>query len=159
MFKVSTTSTHTWSQMVTSTTSICLCWWWTLWTHALTRMFIYMIHQHQWRSGQVKTSLLKRFRRSSISWIFISCTLCCITPIEVNFRRMMTLDHFNESMIHLMPFSLVISCCNVTFSVFWLPQGSVATLIKWVGWGSYCCMWRSFLNLTVKNCVKIVDFR
>ena len=24
----------------------CACWWWTLWTHALTWMFIYMIHQN-----------------------------------------------------------------------------------------------------------------
>jgi len=25
---------------------MCACWWWTLWTHALTWMFIYMIHQN-----------------------------------------------------------------------------------------------------------------
>jgi len=31
---------------------------------------------------------------------------------------MMTLVHFDEAMIHLMQFSLVISCCNITFLVF-----------------------------------------
>jgi len=31
---------------------------------------------------------------------------------------MMTLVHFDEAMIHLMQFSLVISRCNITFSVF-----------------------------------------
>ena len=41
---------------------------------------------------------------------------------------MMSLVHFDEAMIHLMQFSLVITRCNVTFSVFWLSQGSVATL-------------------------------
>jgi len=25
---------------------MCACWWWTLWTHALTGMFIYMTHQN-----------------------------------------------------------------------------------------------------------------
>jgi len=40
----------------------------------------------------------------------------------------MTLVHFDEAMIHLLQFSLVISRCNVSFSVFWLSQGSVATL-------------------------------
>jgi len=30
----------------------------------------------------------------------------------------MTLVHFDEAMIHLMQFSLVISRCNITFSVF-----------------------------------------
>jgi len=31
---------------------------------------------------------------------------------------MMTLVHFDEAMIHLMQLSLVISRCNITFSVF-----------------------------------------
>ena len=57
-------------------------------------------------------------------------------------------------MIHLMQLSLVISHCNITFSVFWLSQGSVATLIRWGGWSSYCYMCCSFLNLTVKNALK-----
>jgi len=46
----------------------------------------------------------------------------------------MTLVHFDEAMILLMQFSLVISCCNITFLVFWISQGGVATLIKWGGW-------------------------
>jgi len=47
---------------------------------------------------------------------------------------MMTEVHFDEAMIHLMEFSLVISRCNITFSVFLLSQGSVAMLIRWCGW-------------------------
>jgi len=31
---------------------------------------------------------------------------------------MMTLVHFVEGMMHMMQFSLVISHCNITFSVF-----------------------------------------
>jgi len=31
---------------------------------------------------------------------------------------MMTLVNFHEAMIHLMQFSLVISRCNITFSMF-----------------------------------------
>ena len=31
---------------------------------------------------------------------------------------MMTLVHFDEAMVHLMQFSLVISHCNITFLVF-----------------------------------------
>jgi len=42
----------------------------------------------------------------------------------------MTLVHFDEVVIHLMQLSLVISHCNITFSVFLLSQGSVATLIR-----------------------------
>jgi len=30
----------------------CACWWWTLWTHALNWMFIYMIHQNILRNCQ-----------------------------------------------------------------------------------------------------------
>jgi len=70
----------------------------------------------------------------------------------------MTLVHFDETVIHLMQLSLVISHCNITFLVFWLSQGHVATFITWGGWSSYCQMCRSFLNLTVKNALKSVDF-
>jgi len=62
---------------------------------------------------------------------------------------MMTLVHFDEAMIRLMQFSLVISRCNITFLVFFLSQGSVATFIRWGGWSSYCHMCRSFLYLSV----------
>ena len=58
-------------------------------------------------------------------------------------------------LIQLMQFSLVISRCNITFSVFWLSQGSVATLIMWRGWSSYHHVCRSFFDTTVKNCIKI----
>ena len=57
-----------------------------------------------------------------------------------------------------MQFSLVISHCNITFLLFRLSQGSVATLIRWGGWSSYCHMYRSSLILTVKTALKSVDF-
>jgi len=62
-----------------------------------------------------KQVCIKRFCRWSMSLTFVSCTLCCITPMLVNLRHMMTLVHFDEAMIHLMQLSLVISHCNVTF--------------------------------------------
>jgi len=71
---------------------------------------------------------------------------------------MMTQVHCDEAMIYLMQFSLVISRCNITCSVFWLSQGSVATLIRWGGWNSYIYVYRSFVNLTVKTALKSVDF-
>jgi len=71
---------------------------------------------------------------------------------------MMTLVHFDEAMIHMLQFPLVVSRCNITFSMFWISQGSVATLIKWDGWSLYCHMCRSFLNLIVKKSVKICWF-
>ena len=73
-------------------------------------------------------------------------------------RHMMTLVHFDEAVIRLMQFSLVIFCCNITFFVFWFSQGSVATLIRRGGWSLYCHMCRSFLNLSVKTALKSVDF-
>jgi len=54
VFEVSTTSMHTWSQMVTPASII-------FWS----------------KSKQV---YIKRFRKSSMSWIFDSYTLCSITP-------------------------------------------------------------------------------
>jgi len=54
-----------------------------------------------------------------------------------------------------MQFSSVISHCNITFLLFWLSQGSVATLITW---GGYLHMYRSSLILTVKTALKFVDF-
>jgi len=71
---------------------------------------------------------------------------------------MMTLVHFDEAMVHLIQFSLVISRCNITFSVFWFSQGNVATLIRRDGWSSYCYTCRSFLNLSVKTALKSVAF-
>jgi len=51
------------------------------------------------------------------------------------------------------------SCCyNITFSVFWVSQGSVTTLIRWGGWSSKRHIYRSFRNLTVKTALKSVDF-
>ena len=56
-FMTSTTCENAWCKLVltlTRTSSMlawpseitCACWWWTLWTHAVTWMFIYMIHQN-----------------------------------------------------------------------------------------------------------------
>ena len=53
-----------------------------------------------------------------------------------------------------MQFSLITPQCNITFSLFWLSQGSVAILIRWGGWSSYCHMYCSSLNLAL-NCIKI----
>jgi len=59
--------------------------------------------------------------------------------------------HFDEAYtIHLMQFSLVISHYNITFSLFRLSQGSVATLLRRDWLSSYRHMYRSSLNLTVK---------
>jgi len=101
VLKMSTTSMHTWSQMVTPA-----------------------LMMFRSKSKQV---CIERFRRLSMSWIFVSYPLCCITP---QISKMMTLVHSDEAMIQLIQFSLVISGCNITFSMFCLIQGSVATLIR-----------------------------
>jgi len=44
-----------------------------------------------------------------------------------------------------------IPLCNITFFIFRLSQGNVATLVRWSGWSSYRHMCRSSLNLTVKK--------
>ena len=136
VFEVSTTSMHTWSQMVTPASMM-------FWS----------------KSKQV---CVKCFRRSSMSWIFVLCTIYCITPLphisRLYLRNMMTLVYFDDAMIHRMQFSLVISRCNITFSVLWFSQGSEATLNRWGAWSSYCHLCRSFLNLTLKTALKSVDF-
>jgi len=97
---------------------------------------------------------IKRFWRSQMSLIFVSYTHCCITPqilwLQVHFDEVYT--------IHLLQFSLVMTHCNITFSLFRLSQGSVATLIRWGAWSLYYHMYRSSLNLTVKTALKFVDF-
>jgi len=111
-------------------------WWPCYWSFAVSMM--------SWsKSNQV---CIKRFHSSSTSWIFISCTAhddpC---PLWWSYG-------------HLMQCSLVISCCNITFLVFWLLWGSVATLIRWGGLSSYCHMYHSFVILTVKAALKSIDF-
>ena len=104
-----------------------------------------------------KQVCIKRFCRSSMSWIFVSHTLCCITP------------RISKCKAHDDPGPLwwsygtydtffVISSCNITFSVFWLSQGSVATLIRSGGWSLHCHICRSFLNLWVKTALKSLFF-
>jgi len=73
---------------------------------------------------------IKRFHRSSTSWIFISYSHCCTTPEISKFKAHDDPGPLWRSYDHLMQLSLVISHCNITFSVFWLSQGSVATLIR-----------------------------
>jgi len=99
-FKVSTISMHTWFQMVTPP-----------------------LMTLRSKSKQV---FIKRFRRSPMSWIFVSCTLRCITP---QISKCKAHDDpgplwwsYDTTMIHLMQFSLVISRCNITFSVFWISH-------------------------------------
>ena len=103
---------HTWSQMVTP-----------LVNRSVDNVLV-----------KVRPSLYQGFRRSSTSWI-ISYMHCCITPhIQVSLKQMTTLVHLDEAMTHLMQFCLLICRCNVTFSVFWISQGGVATVIRWGGW-------------------------
>jgi len=116
VFKVSTTSMYTISDG--------RCHW----------SIVASINMPSSKSNQV---CIKRFRRSSMSRI-VSYTHCCITP-QIS-KHLMPLIQFDKAMIHLMQLLLVISCCDIT-SVFWVSQGSVATVIRWGRWGS---------NLTVK---------
>jgi len=102
---------------------------------------------------------IRRFHRSSMSWIFVSYTCCCTTPKISKFRAHDDPGSLWWSYYHLMQFSFVISRSNITFSVFWLSQGSVATLIRWGGLSWYCHVYCSFVNLTVKTALKSVDFR
>ena len=97
---------------------------------------------------------VKRFCRSQMSQICFVNALLHDTPEFYNLQV-----HFNEEYtIHLIPFSLVIShCYNITFSLFWISQRSVATLIRWRGWSSYPGMCSSFLNLIVKTALKSVN--
>jgi len=120
---------HTWSQMVTPA----------------LRMF----------RSKSKQVCIKHFRRSSISWIFVSYTLCCTTP---QISKCKAYDDPGPLwwcyMIHLMQFPAVI----LHFRCFDFSQGSVATLIRSGGWSSYYHMCCSFLNLSVKTALKSVDF-
>jgi len=83
------------------------------------------------KSNQV---YIKRFRRSLMSWNFVSYTHCCMAPQISKCKSHDDPGPLDEAMIHLMQFSLVLFLCNITFSVFWLSQGSVATLIRWGEW-------------------------
>jgi len=59
-------------------------------------------------------------------------------------------------MMHLMAISwLEMNLYLYAFLVFRLSWGSVVTLIRWGGWNSHHHMCHSFLNLTVKNIIKI----
>ena len=105
-----------------------------------------------------KQVCIKRFCRLSISWIFVSYMLCCITPQISIYKAhddpgpLMKLWYIWYNFLWWYPAVIL------HFSVFWISQGSVATLIRWGRWSSYCHMCCSFLNLTVKTALKCVDF-
>ena len=108
---------------------------------------------------QVKPSLhqaFSTFHRSSTSWIFISYTHCCTTPEISKFKTHDDPGALWWSYDYLTQCSLAISCCNITFSVFWLSRGSIATLIRSGGWSS-CHTYHSFVILTVKAALKYID--
>jgi len=113
--------------------------------------------QRQWCPGQSQTNFALSVFEGDRCHESVSYIHCCMTPTISNLRHMMTLVNFDEAMIYLMQFSLVISHCNITFSVFWLSQGSVATLIRWGGWRSYhhtlCSFisqqWKLYYNLLI----------
>jgi len=100
---------------------------------------------------------IKRFHKSSTSWVFVSYTHCCTTLKTSKFKAHDDPGLLRWSYDHLMQFSLVISHCNITFSVFWFSQGSAATQTRWGGWSSYCHVCHSFVNLTVKTSLKCID--
>ena len=67
---------------------------------------------------KVKRSLHRAF--SQVDDVMTPCSIHAwlITSQISKFRHMMTLVHFDEAIIDLMQLSLVISHCNITFSVF-----------------------------------------
>jgi len=141
MFKVSTTSMHTWSYRCPR-----------CWSIAVSMM--------SWsKSNQVCISIFTGLRRQES--LFHTC-IAVQHSKQVHLRHMMNMVHFTLMKLWSSDsFSLVISLisrCNSTFSVFWLSQGSVATLIMWSGWSWYCHIYGSFVNLRVKTALQSVDF-
>jgi len=133
---VPTTSMHAWSQMVTP-----------LVNRSVDDVLV-----------KVKPCLHQAFSQTSMSWIFVSYTQCCITPQISKFKAHDDPGPLWWSYDTSDAFSLVMPHCNITFSLFWLSQCSAAILIRWGGWSSCCHMWCLFLNLTVKTALKSVDF-
>jgi len=83
---------------------------------------------------------------------------CCISPQINRFKAHNDSGPLWWSYDTFDAISLVISHCNITFSVNWLSLGSVATIIMWGGWSSYRHITRWFLNITVKTALKSVNF-
>jgi len=90
---------------------------------------------------------IKRFRRTSTSRIF-SYTHCCIAPQISKFKAH---DDSGPLWWNCYTFGAYLFGNNITFSVFWLSQGSVASLIKRGGRSSYRHMCHSFLA-NVNSC-------
>ena len=84
--------------------------------------------------SKINPSLHQAFCRSQMSQIFVSYMHYCITP-----QMLLSTGPFPWSVkIYFMQYYLVISHCDIIFSLFRISQGSVATLIRWGGWSSYC---------------------
>ena len=112
MFKVSVTSTHTWSQTVAP-----------LVNRSLDNVLF-----------TVNPSLCEAFLQ-----VTDVIDLCFVHALLHNTSKFYNPQvHFDEACtIRLMQCSLAISHGNITFSLFWVSQRSVATLIRWDGWSSY----------------------
>jgi len=103
-----------------------------------------------------KQVCIKHFRRSSMSWIFVSCMLCCTTPNMSKFKA-----HHGPGPLWWSYDAFGNIPLKYCISVFWFSQGSVAklaTLIRWGGWNTHRHVCRSFLSLTVKTALKSLIF-
>jgi len=121
--------------------------------------------QHQWCPGQSQTKFAPSVFEGCRCHEALFHTHCCIAPLISKFKAWWPLSTMKAwwplstlmKLWHLMQFSLAVSRWNITFSVFWFLQGSIATLIRWDGWKSYRHMWYSFVSLTVTTALKSVD--
>jgi len=91
-----------------------------------------------------------------MSWIFVSYLHCCMTPQISKYKAhdnprplWLSYDTFDAIFFH-----------NVALSyytmVFWLPQGGIATFIRWGGWSSSHVPF--ILKSNSENCIKILGF-
>jgi len=111
--------------------------------------------QHRWCPGQSQSkfgSSIFAGRRCHES------LFCCITPQISNCKAHDDSGPLWWSWYIWCNFLWFGDTRCITFSVFWVSQSSVATLIKWCRWSSYWHMCRSFVNLLVKTALKTVDF-
>ena len=125
------------------------------------------LHLLIWGVRQQSVSETQRFM-TSMTWENAWCNLFWLWPE----RHQCWHDHLKSSvhadgghfehMLWHMNVHLVVdvkswTCVHLHFR-FSISQGSVATLIRWVGWSSYRHMYRSYQNLTVKTTLKSVAF-
>jgi len=124
------------------------------WSQMVTPLVNHSIHNVLVR---VKPSLHQAFSHVVDVIMFVSCTHCCITSQVSEFKAHDNVVHFDEAVMHLMQFSFVICHCNITFMMFWLSQGSVATFIRWGEWSSlvHAINVLFILISNSENCTKI----